>query len=32
VQGFIILAVAMYVLAYLIVDILIAILDPRIEY
>lgn len=32
VQGFIILAVAMYVLAYLIVDILIALLDPRIEY
>ncbi|MEZ4665687.1 MAG: ABC transporter permease [Thermomicrobiales bacterium] len=32
VQGFIILAVAMYVLAYLIVDILIAILDPRVEY
>ncbi len=32
VQGFIILAVTMYVLAYLIVDILIAILDPRIEY
>ncbi len=32
VQGFIILAVGMYVLAYLIVDILIALLDPRIEY
>jgi peptide/nickel transport system permease protein len=32
VQGFIILAVAIYVLAYLIVDILIALLDPRIEY
>jgi ABC-type dipeptide/oligopeptide/nickel transport system permease component len=32
VQGFIILAVAMYVLAYLIVDILIALLDPRVEY
>lgn len=31
VQGFIILAVAVYVFAYLIVDILTAVLDPRVE-
>jgi peptide/nickel transport system permease protein len=32
VQGFIILAVAIYVFAYLVVDILTAILDPRVEF
>lgn len=32
IQGFIIVAVSVYVFAYLIVDVLIAVLDPRVEY